>query len=168
MSTLEERFWSQIWQCRHRRLCRQCCWPYGREADYQSALRCWHGFYRHCTFYDKALGSGIAAHRLAYMFSQGGMLILPGRSFAVCHQCSYASCCNPAHLTLGARADNYRDQRGQRYGADPHTSIFLPDGRRIVRVHPDLVKLSLALDPYLHLDQAAWDPQSAGKDGPHA
>lgn len=214
MPTLEERFWANVWQCTHRRPCQACCWPYGRQVDYQDALTCYSRFTKYGLFLDKDIGHGVPAHRMAYSLSRGGIGILPGRSFAVCHRCNYGYCCNPPHLSLGAQADNGRDKRGMRYGNDPETAVLFPDGRRIVRVHPHagrpslprqrltrlgkeiekariecdltrrflaaragvseayfvaieegkvdpswsiMVKLSIALEPYLMLDRVAWD-----------
>jgi len=72
---------------------------------------------------------------MAYILSHDGMMILPGKMFALCHLCDFASCCNPAHLALGAQADNMRDKRGKRH-ASPLRTVLFPDSRLVAFVHP--------------------------------
>lgn len=131
-------FWSQVWRCTHKHPCKRCCWPWGVALDYQTATACWLGQYHHGTFRDMTIGQNIGAHRLAYILAHDGMLIFPGHSFAVCHRCDYAACCNPVHLVLGARADNARDKRGKKYVSDPHRHVCFPDGRIIPFIEPRL------------------------------
>lgn len=48
-------------------------------------------------------GRTVLAHRFAWMIANGAA------SACVLHRCDNPSCCNPAHLFLGTRADNVRD-----------------------------------------------------------
>jgi hypothetical protein len=51
-------------------------------------------------------GRWTLAHRVAFSEQVGA---IPTGS-CVCHRCDVPTCCNPAHLFLGSRADNNRDR----------------------------------------------------------
>ncbi len=51
-------------------------------------------------------GRVIRSHRLAFRLASG----LPIEGRVVMHACDVPRCCNPAHLSLGTRADNNRDR----------------------------------------------------------
>lgn len=135
LAELAQEFWARVWRCKHYH-CQQCCWPWGSPDNYQTSLQCYVGRFHHGVFFDPQRKKGIAAHRLAYELAHDGMMILPGRGFVICHRCDYGACNNPAHLCLGAPADNMRDKRGKPLWDNPHKYALLPDGRRIMFVHP--------------------------------
>jgi hypothetical protein len=52
------------------------------------------------------LGKNLAAHRLAWQSVHGAI----PNGMCICHHCDNPPCCNPAHLFLGAMADNMTDK----------------------------------------------------------
>lgn len=72
------------------------CWPWMRA-----------------TFGDEGYGAvcyqsdTVGAHRMAYFLSHGMMKLPPDQ--CICHTCDYPPCCNPDHLWIGSKGDNYRD-----------------------------------------------------------
>lgn len=130
---IEQRFWSKVWYCSHRHPCKMCCWPWiGNDgiAIYDDPHEAARRRFIHATFYDPRLPRPYPAHAFSYIVKKaGGILILPGRGFAICHTCDYAACCNYAHLSLGARADNDRDRRGKTRACHRLQKNILPDGR---------------------------------------
>lgn len=142
MYSLEEKFWSRVWQCDHRHPCKKCCWPYEtqRLLDYRYGTPEWAEMYGifylrndHGAFQHPALATSISAHRMAYILS-GKNEIFQGIHFPVCHRCDFGLCCNYVHLTLGAMADNRRDMKGKGCLGIDFQPIFLPDGTRHVPV----------------------------------
>jgi hypothetical protein len=137
MPTLEETFWARVWQCTHRHPCNRCCWPWcGFEgpAIYDDPILCRRRSWDRASLKDPELPRLMTVSAVAYMLGKvGGQLIFPGRLAYVCHACDYASCCNPAHLSLGAPADNYRDKRGKPRGKGSlllRPQVTFPDGRQ--------------------------------------
>ena len=65
----------------------------------------------------------VYAHRWAYEWSKGP--IPPG--MCVLHSCDNPPCCNPAHLSLGTRADNLADMCRKRR----HWAHKLKDGNAV-------------------------------------
>ena len=120
---LEEAFWSNVWQCRHRRPCKKCCWPW-KKIELSANWKCiWE---THATFYHKELPRPLAAYRVAYELTRG-LLLIRGHAFPMCHQCHFGPCCNPWHVLPGSSSDNGHDRRRHTIQA---RSIILPDGRR--------------------------------------
>lgn len=135
LQEIGQEFWSGVWRCRHYH-CRACCWPWGNPEQYQTPWGAYSGHRNHGIFFDRQRGKPMPAHRMAYELAHGGLMIFPGRYFAVCHRCDFGMCCNPAHLCLGSCADNGRDRRGKTQQAQLLQYALLPDGRRVMFVHP--------------------------------
>jgi hypothetical protein len=133
---LVARFLERIWRCKHRHPCQRCCWPWGTPDQYDDPQECWRRRHTKATFYDKERDRSIGAHLMAYIIAHDGMLVFPGKEFAVCHQCDYGHCCNDSHLSLGARADNGRDRRGKDWEYRAQQYNIFPDGRKIYYLSP--------------------------------
>jgi hypothetical protein len=135
LQDIEQRFWSMVWQCTHRHPCKKCCWPWigvRGIAVYDNPQDCYRRKDRAALFSDPRLDRPIAAHRYAYsQGNAGGVLIFPGRTVEVCHRCDYRHCCNYAHLSLGATADNGRDKRGKTFAVRSQQPVWFPDGRML-------------------------------------
>jgi hypothetical protein len=102
--SLEERFWGKVWRCSHHWPCKKCCWPW--LASLRTGL--YPGTWKdHPSFHDARLtpATVMYVHRVAYLLVHR-TLLLPG--IAVCHQCHFSPCCNPAHLCAGTQGDNVR------------------------------------------------------------
>lgn len=115
-----ERFWSKV-----DKRDPDECWPWLATRRKPSG----HGKF-------KIWQRTIEAHRIAYMLSYGS---IPD-GLVVRHICNFPPCCNPAHLTIGTRADNSRDRvetclKDESYQEQPKPIHPLPDARPWAKWH---------------------------------
>lgn len=124
MASLEERFWSKVWQCTHRSPCKRCCWPWKRFDFSLNTAPVWA---RHALFTDHELQPKhvMPAHRFAFETVRGTLTFL-SQDFPLCHRCDFGPCSNPCHLTMGSKSDNLRGSHGASHRRKP---VTLPDGR---------------------------------------
>jgi len=124
-----ERFWSYVDRSCHD----QACWPWIGCRDEKGYGRFHVG---------ESRNSSKLAHRIAFGIATGE------HPEAVCHTCDNPSCCNPAHLFGGTKADNNHDmmKKGRHWlqvaperaiKGEAHGSAKLTDGivREIRRVY---------------------------------
>ena len=77
------------------------CWEWQGGLDYHGYGQLWMN------------GTHHGAHRLAWEYFIGPI----PEGFCVLHHCDNPPCCNPNHLFLGTREDNFRDMvRKNRHG----------------------------------------------------
>jgi hypothetical protein len=129
----EQRFWSKVWQCAHRRPCKLCCWPWCPTARHRTGPWAWK---EHFSYTDVALtdGKSLGVHRIAYTLAHKTLLL---RGITVCHQCFFSPCCNPSHLRVGTQSDNGRDNRGKDRYRNGYPPVRLPDGQLLLGVSTD-------------------------------
>ena len=72
---------------------------------------------------------GEYAHRLTYLIHEGE---LP-EGLVIRHRCHHRSCCNPAHLIAGTRAENHRDSYHAGHFARARCAGFSADDIRTIR-----------------------------------
>ena len=99
--------------------------PSGRRADFEAKRfkrangLCWtwiggvsstgHGSFRAASLPGPSRRGTVPAHLLAYQLAYG---VIPrlgwsgAEDAAICHQCDFAGCTNPAHMRLGTNATN--------------------------------------------------------------
>lgn len=108
----KQRFWSHV--------------AIGDEND------CWHwtggcsgvGYGQFKWGYENGKAIQINSHRVAWMLTNG----LPQEGAWVLHTCDNRKCCNPNHLYLGDRYDNYKDmvnRKRARNASWPFTDGFV-------------------------------------------
>lgn len=112
-------FWAKVARCRHRGVCRKCCWEWQGPKDTKG-----YGLVQ-TPFGMKG------AHRYAWELAKGGPLlpsvrrvwyVRNGRKhwraakscFCVLHRCDNPPCVNPSHLWVGTHWDNTHDAMRKR------------------------------------------------------
>jgi hypothetical protein len=127
MPSLEERFWSRVWQCTHRHPCKKCCWPWRDEALTNIS---WHTWLHHPSFSDPRLpfSRSMSTGRVAY-FLEHGVWLFP--ELLACHQCDFGPCCNYTHICLGTYSDNTKDRCERGTKGEYQRTVYLPDGRAL-------------------------------------
>lgn len=90
------------------------------------------------------LPGGTTSFRVAYHLANG---VEVGRSLVVRHLCGWKPCCNPGHLALGSKSENYADGRAQvstaRSGRPVAHPVLPPSGSWSIQPH-DSVALRAA------------------------
>ena len=131
---VRERFWSQVWRCRHACPCIQCCWPWRPALVKARTHNLIPGYGQFLLFPGQPLWP---THRVAWVFDHGAMFLPFHRpTLVLCHRWDCKPCCHPVHLFLGTQADNVHDGQAKGWFCSSRHLIRLPDG---TRVHPGQV-----------------------------
>ena len=73
-----------------------------------------------------SIGTNLGAHRVAWEFANDRKV---PEGMCVLHSCDNRSCCNPSHLRLGTKLDNYVDsvERDRNSKGEAHGNSKVPD-----------------------------------------
>jgi hypothetical protein len=106
----------------------QACWPYTAAISSTG-----HGSFRAASLPGRSRRGTVPAHLFAYQLEHG---VIPRLGWSresdpvLCHRCDWASCTNPAHMSLGTNAQNRAEwARRHRDPASPLADLRGAAGR---------------------------------------